>query len=69
VGNFPDSNDAVWVLLTIAEAYNYKGNAAKQKEYEDKAAELAKKNNDDFALGAYEDQKTKIQKDIFQNLN
>lgn len=69
MANFIDSNDAVWVLLTIAEAYNYKGNAVKQKEYEDKAAELAKKNNDDFALGAYEDQKTKIQKDIFQNLN
>ena len=42
---------------------------AKQKEYEAKAADLAKKKNDDFAMGAYEDQKAEIQKDIFQNLN
>lgn len=69
LNSFSESADAVWVLLTMAEAYNYKGNAAKQKEYEDKAADLAKKKNDDFAMGAYEDQKAKIQKDIFQNLN
>lgn len=69
MNNFSDSNDAIWVLLTIAEAYNYKGNATKQKEYEDKAVELAKKKNDDFAMSAYEDQKAKIEKDIFQNLN
>jgi len=66
---FLDSNDAVWVLFTIAEAYNYKKNVTKQKEYEDKATELAKKINDDFAPTAYADQKEKIQKDIFQNLN
>jgi hypothetical protein len=68
MSGFLDSNDAIWVLLTMAEAYNYKGNAVKQKEYEDKAADLAKRNNDDFALSAYEDQKTKIQNDILQNL-
>lgn len=66
---FTASKDAIWVLLTIAEAYNYKKNETKLKEYEEKAALLAEKNKDDFALGAYNDQKAKIEKDIFQNLN
>lgn len=65
---FAESKDAIWVLLTLAEVYNYKGNADKLKEYEEKAAALAVKNNDDFAMGAYNDQKVKIERDIFQNL-
>lgn len=67
--NFLESNDAIWVLLTMAEAYNYKKNEAKQKEYEDKAAALAEKNNDKFAMSSYTEQREKIQKDIYQNLN
>ncbi len=66
--NFPESKDAIWVLLTIAEAYHYKKNGEKGKEYEDKAKELAEKIKDDFALSSYQEQKDKIQK-IFENLN
>jgi len=32
-----DSDDAVWILLTIAEAYHMKGNAEKMAGYEEKA--------------------------------
>jgi hypothetical protein len=67
--DFVVSKDAIWVLLTMAEAYNYKRNETKLKEYEEKAAALAEKNNDDFAMGTYNDQKDKIQKYIFQHLN
>ncbi len=66
--NFVESKDAVWVLLTIAEVYNYKRNANKLKEYEEKSAALAKKNKDEFAISSYEEQKDKIQK-IVSNLN
>ena len=65
--NFPESKDAIWVLLTIAEAYNYKKNEVKLKEYELKAEELAKKINDEFALSSYLEQKEKIH-EIFKNL-
>ncbi len=66
--NFLESKDAVWVLYTMAEAYNYKKNEAKQKEYEVKAEELAKKLSDDFAPSSYKEQKEKIE-DIFKNFN
>ncbi len=65
--NFLESKDAVWVLLTIAEAYNYKKNEVKVKEYENKAKELAEKIKDDFAISSYEEQKQKI-KAIFDNI-
>ncbi len=57
---FSKSNDAIWVLLTIAEVYNYKNNAISRKEYEDKADFLAKQLNDTFALDSYYEQKEKI---------
>lgn len=66
--DFINTPDAIWVLYTLAEAYNYKKNEAKQKEYEEKADELASKLNDKFAPSAYSDQKEKI-KEIFKNLN
>ncbi len=65
---FIESKDAIWVLLTIAEAYNYKKNKVKLNEYEVKAKELAEKNNDTFAMSSYEEQKGKIYK-IFETLN
>ena len=66
--DFLKSSDAIWVLLTLAEVYNYKKKALKMKEYEDKAAALAKEKNDTFAMGSYQEQKDKIGK-IFENLN
>ena len=66
--NFLESKDAIWVLLTIAEVYNYKKNEGKRKEYEDKAKELAEKIKDDFALSSYEEQKQKI-KAIFETID
>ncbi len=64
--NFQNTTDAIWVLLTIAEIYNYKKNEDKLKEYEKKAKELAEKNNDSFALSSYQDQKEKIHKIVEQ---
>ena len=66
--DFLKSADAVWVLYTIAEGFNYKKNNTRQKEYEDKADGLARQSNNLFAPGSYKDQKEKIT-DIFQNLN
>ena len=66
--SFSESKDAIWVLFTIAEAYNYKKNEAKQKEYEGKAQLLAEKIGDQFAPGAYNDQKVKIE-EIFKGIN
>lgn len=66
--DFLEKKDAVWVLYTIAEAYNYKGNKEKQEEYERKANELARKLNDQFAPGSYNEQKEKIAV-ISQNLS
>ena len=64
---FLKSNDAIWVLLTMAEAYHYKKNRAKMEEYEEKAKDLAEKNNDKFAMNSYAEQKAKIVK-IFSEL-
>jgi len=60
-GDFLNSKDAIWVILTIAEAYNYQQDEPKQLEYEQKAKELAIKTNDSFAMGSYEEQKEKIE--------
>lgn len=60
--------DAIWVLLTIAEAYNYQQNQAQIDVYEAKASALAKANNDTFAMSSYGDQKAKI-KPILEILN
>jgi hypothetical protein len=57
---FTERKDAVWVLYTIAEAYNYKGDPDKQKTYEDKAKAVAAATNDAFAESSYEEQKAKI---------
>ena len=59
--DFLNSKDAIWVLLTIAEAYHYQQDEPKQLEYEQKAKELAIKTNDLFAIGSYEEQKEKIE--------
>ncbi|HRH49776.1 MAG TPA: hypothetical protein PLP23_13565 [Panacibacter sp.] len=58
--SFKERGDAVWVLYTIAEGYNYKGKADLMAEYEAKAAEVAKNTNDQFATSSYEEQKAKI---------
>lgn len=60
--NFLESGDAIWVLLSIAECYNYKNNSDKQKEYEEKAEALAIRTKDKFAMSSYNDQKEKIEK-------
>lgn len=65
---FTETNDAIWVLLTIAEAYNYKANDPKLAEYEQKAAQMAALKNDSFAMSSYEEQKNKI-KTIFEIIN
>jgi hypothetical protein len=63
--SFAEAGDAVWVLYTIAEAYNYKRNEAKMKEYEDKADALAAQQADGFAPDSYRKQKARIEK-VFQ---
>jgi len=60
--NFSENPDAIWILLTIAEAYNYKNNTAKMEAYEKNAQALAEKNNDQFAMSSYYEQKEKIKK-------
>lgn len=59
---FAETNDASWVLFTLAEAYNYKGNEAKIKEYEEKGTEAAAKANDEFPPKSYREQKERIRK-------
>ncbi|MBK8846294.1 MAG: hypothetical protein IPO27_06860 [Bacteroidetes bacterium] len=65
--NFKERNDAVWILYTIAEAYNYKGDKQKQDAYEAKAKEFATATGDAFAESSYEEQKGKIDS-ILSNL-
>lgn len=65
---FDESGDAIWVLLTIAEVYNYKDNKAKLAEYEQKATKMAAVKKDSFAMSSYEEQKEKI-KSIFEIIN
>lgn len=60
--DFLKKPDAIWILLTIAEAYNYKGKLEKLDEYEIKAKQLAELKKDSFAISAYYDQKIKIEK-------
>lgn len=62
---FAEAGDAIWVLLTIAEAWNYKANETKLAEYEQKAAQMAALKKDSFAISSYEEQKNKI-KSIFE---
>jgi len=57
---FKDMKDAIWVLLTIAEVYNYRKNETKMKEYEVKANVLAERTNDTFAMSSYQEQKDKM---------
>ncbi len=61
---FLQSDDAIWVLLTISEAYHYKGQNDLMTTYENKAKEMANANNDTFAMSSYNEQKDKI-----KNLN
>lgn len=65
---FDTTDDAVWVLFTIAEAYNYKKNTSKQQEYEQKASNLATSRKEDFAIDSYASQKAKIES-FFKDLN
>lgn len=60
--NFNEKRDAIWILLTLAEAYNYKKNITRMKEYEEKARIVARNSNNTFALSSYEEQKQKIAK-------
>jgi hypothetical protein len=54
--DFEMSKDAVWVLLSIAEAYHYRNEPEKMKLYEQKAAQC----NNAIAMDSYEEQKNKI---------
>jgi hypothetical protein len=58
---FSEKGDAIWVLLTIAEAYNYKGKADMQTIYEEKSGKMAEEKGDAFAMSSYAEQKHKIQ--------
>ncbi len=62
--DFKEKDDAIWVLLTIAEAYHYKGQNDLMTTYENKAKEMASAKNDTFAMSSYNEQKDKI-----KNLN
>jgi tetratricopeptide (TPR) repeat protein len=59
---FLEKPDAIWILLTIAEAYNYKGKLDKLAEYETKAKQLAELKKDSFAISSYCEQKLKIER-------
>ncbi|MDO7173834.1 tetratricopeptide repeat-containing protein [Mariniflexile sp. AS56] len=59
--DFNEKQDAIWILLTIAEAYNYKANNEKMSTYENKAQDMAKAANDTFAMSSYQEQKQKIE--------
>jgi hypothetical protein len=56
-----DRKDDIWVMLTIAEGYNYKENTTEMQAYEQKAADFAKKTSQDFAIDSYQTQKDKIE--------
>jgi hypothetical protein len=58
---FSEKKDAIWILLTIAEAYNYKRNLEKVMEYENKATVIAEETKDRFAISSYQEQKKKIE--------
>ena len=62
--NFEKSDDAIWVLLTMAEAYHYKGQDELMNTYENRAKEMAQVKKDTFSISSYEEQKVKI-----KNLN
>lgn len=57
---FKESDEAIWVLLTIAEAYHYKGKNDLMASYENKAKEIATARKDAFAMSSYNEQKDKI---------
>lgn len=63
---FAERSDAVWVLLTIAEAFHYKGLPERMAEYEAKAQAMAIARGDDFAMGSYNEQKARI-RSLIQN--
>lgn len=58
---FAARRDATWVLFTIAEAYNYKGNSERMAEYEAKANAMAEQRKEAFAIDSYAEQKARIQ--------
>ena len=58
--NESETADSIWVILTIAEAYNYQENQSQLEAYELKAAKIAAAKKDTFALSSYEEQKAKI---------
>jgi len=58
--DFKNRNDALWILLTIAEACHYGGEKAKMLAYEEKARQLAEQLQDKFAMASYQDQKKRI---------
>lgn len=60
--DFPLRRDAIWVLLTIAEAYHYKGNAERMTTYELKAGVMAEQKQEPYAMDSYGEQKAKILK-------
>ncbi|MFY8022456.1 MAG: TRAFs-binding domain-containing protein [Bacteroidia bacterium] len=64
--DFIFKQDAVWILFTIAESFNYKGNFVKQKEYEQKGIKLSKKRKDEFAISSYIEQRNKIETFYFK---
>jgi hypothetical protein len=59
--DFSARHDATWVLFTIAEAYNYKGNTERMAEYETKAKAMAEQRQEAFAIDSYGEQKARIQ--------
>lgn len=65
---FMEDPDAIWVLLTIAEVYHYKGKMDKMTEYENEAAKLNKDGSRDFAIDSYQKQKESIN-EILNQIN
>ena len=59
--NFDKSEDAIWIIYTIAETYHYKGETEKQKEFEKMGDALADNLKAEFAKSAYYEQSKKIE--------
>lgn len=53
--------DDIWVMLTIAEVFNYKDDLNQMHAYEAQAIDFAQKTNQDFAIESYQIQKSKIE--------
>lgn len=56
-----ERKDDIWVMLTIAEVFNYKDDPDQMLLYEQQAIDFAQTTHQDFAIESYQMQKSKIE--------